>query len=333
MKNVNFKKMFVTMLMFTLILVLAACGSEGADGASNFPNNSITVIQGFDPGGGSDQLAQVTQPHLQESLGVSFTNEYVPGAAGAVGWTRLAQQSENDGYTISITNSPMLMTNYIMNSEITYSLEDFEPIANVVTDPGIIVVPEDSEFDTYEEFATYLEENPGGLNASNSGVGGDDFFTQLKWMEETGLEMELIPYEGDGPSWQAAAGGDVDASFNNLGVVYPQVSEGNLKPLVVFSEERIESIPDVPTAKELGLDLVSGSSRGYSAPAGIPEEAKQALIDAFAQLEDNAEFQESLEDLALPMDLKLGEDYATYLEEEEEAATQLWENVQDQYEQ
>src|SRR5699024_7189953 len=111
------------------------------DSASNYPNKPITVIQGFDPGGGSDQLAQATQPYLQEYLGESFTNEYVPGAAGAIGWTRVAQQSDNDGYTISITNGPMLMTNYLMNEEISYSLEDFDPIANVVTDPGIIVVP------------------------------------------------------------------------------------------------------------------------------------------------------------------------------------------------
>lgn len=320
------------MLTLTLILVLAACSSGDADSAANYPSKPITVIQGFDPGGGSDQLAQVTQPHLQEYLGESFTNEYIPGAAGAIGWTRVAQQSDNDGYTISITNGPMLMTNYIMNEEITYSLEDFEPIANVVTDPGIIVVPENSEFDTYEDLENYLTENPGGLNASNSGVGGDDFFTQLKWMQETGLDIELIPYDGDGPSWQAAAGGDVDMSFNNLGVVYPQVKEGNLKALVVFSEERIDMLPDVPTAAELGLEVVSGSSRGYSTPADVPEEIKEKLIEAFAQLEDNEDFKDGLDNLALPMDIKLGEEYAEYLEEEEKISAELWEEVKDQYE-
>ncbi|QKY71690.1 tripartite tricarboxylate transporter substrate binding protein [Lentibacillus sp. CBA3610] len=324
--------MFVTILMVTLVSVLAAC-SDGANSAPNYPDEDITVIQGFDPGGGSDQLAQVTQPYLQENLGVSFNNEYIPGSAGAIGWTRVAQQSPNDGYTISITNGPMLMTNYLMNDEISYSLEDFEPIANVVTDPGVIVVPADSEFETYEEFANYLSENPGDLTASNSGVGGDDFFTQLKWMEESGLDMELIPYDGDGPSWQAAAGGDVDVSFNNLGVVYQQIQEGNLRALAVFSEERIEMVPDVPTASELGLDVVSGSSRGYSAPADIPEEAKERLIEAFAQLEDNEEFQEDLDNLALPMDLKLGDEYAEYLEEEEKTSADLWEEVKDQYEQ
>src|SRR5699024_7399106 len=140
-----------------------------------------------------------------------------------------------------------------------------------------------------------------------SGVGGDDFFTHIKWQNETGLVAEPIPYDGDGPSWQAAAGGDVDASFNNVGVITPQLDEGSLKALVVFSEERLESLPDVPTALELGFEVVSGSSRGYSAPADIPEEAKEALIDAMEQLKDDERFHESIENLALQEDIMTGD--------------------------
>src|SRR5699024_4670918 len=275
-----FRTKKVSFFVFTvaLLLLLAACSNDdNNEEASDYPEKQIEVIQGFDPGGGSDQLAQATQPYLKDYLGESFNNEYLPGAAGAVGWTKLANSTENDGYTISITNSPMLMTNYILNDEIEYSLDDFDPIANVVTDPGIIVVPGDSEFESYEDLEKYVEDNPGELKASNSGVGGDDFFTQLKWMKETGLDIDLVAYDGDGPSWEAAAGGDVDVSFNNLGVVYPQLESGDLKALLVFSEERVALFPDVPTAKEEGVDVVSGSSRGYSAQKDIPEGAKQEL--------------------------------------------------------
>ncbi|MFC4354275.1 Bug family tripartite tricarboxylate transporter substrate binding protein [Chryseomicrobium palamuruense] len=316
------------------VLLLAACGDSNAGAVDeNYPTKPITVIQGFDPGGGSDQLAQLTQPYLQEILGQSFTNEYVPGAAGAIGWTRLATKAKNDGYTVSITNSPMLMTNYIMNSEITYTLEDFDPLANIVTDPGIIVVAKDSPFNTYEDFMKHVEENPGKVNISNSGVGGDDFFTQLKWLKETGLEAELIPYDGDGPSWQAAAGGDVHASFNNLGVVFSQVEAGNLKALAVFSEERIESLPDVPTVKELGTDVVSGSSRGYSAPKGLPDNVKEELYAAFEALEENQEFLDGLEKVGLPLDLRVGEDYIEFLKADEEISKEIWEEVKSQYQQ
>lgn len=314
----------------TAMLLLSGCGNS--EGSANYPNNDINVIQGFDPGGGSDQLAQVTQPYLEEYLETTITNEYIPGAAGAVAWTRLANQSNNDGYTISITNGPMLMTNYIMNDEITYTLEDFEPIANIVTDPGVLVVPENSEFDTYEDLAAHLEESPGDLNISNSGVGGDDFFTHIKWENETGLDAEPIPYDGDGPSWQAAAGGDVDASFNNVGVITPQLNDGALKALVVFSEERLESLPDVPTASELGFDVVSGSSRGYSAPAGTPDEVMEVLYDAAEQLADDERFHEGIDNLALQEDIMTGDEYRTFLEEEEKEHEEIWEDVRSEYE-
>ncbi len=328
----NSKKISLYLFLLILIIALVACSNNSSGEAdSNYPSKPITVIQGFDPGGGSDQLAQLTQPYIGEILDATLTNEYVPGAAGAIGWTRLAQKAKADGYTISITNSPMLMTNYIMNSEISYALEDFDPIANIVTDPGIIVVPKDSEFNTYEDLVEYLEANPNGLNVSHSGVGGDDFFTLLKWMNETGLSMEFIPYSGDGPAWQAAAGGDVEVNFNNLGVVFSQVQAGNLKALAVFSEERIDLLPDVPTAKELGVDVVSGSSRGYSAPKGLPEEIKQKLYDAFEELKEDPEFKAGLDKVALPMDIKIGEDYANFLKEEEEISKQIWEEVKDKY--
>lgn len=342
------KKGFVTLFLLTLLLFLVACGNEASDTESgdeenagsaeaeneesNYPSNDINVLIGFDPGGGSDQLAQLTQPYLQEYLDTSFVNEYNPGASGAIAWTRLAQQTENDGYTISVTPSPQLMSNYILNPELDYRLDDLEPIANVVTDPGVIVVPSDSQFDTYEDFANYVEENPDELTISHSGVGGDDFFTTLRWMNSTGLDVEMAPYDGDGPSWQAAAGGDVAASFNNLGVVFSQVSEGNLKALAVMSEERVELLPDVPTLKELGVDLVIGSSRGYTAPKDIPEDAKQALYDAFEQLSEDDEFKQSLEEVSLPVDIKIGEEYVEYLREQEETTSEIWDEVKDEYE-
>ena len=107
--------------------------------------DKVTVLMGFAPGGGSDALAQLVQPLLAEELGgVSFVNQYQPGATGAIAWTQLAKQVKPDGQTISVTNTPMLMTNYIMNDAITYTIEELDPIANIVTDPGIAAYLVDS---------------------------------------------------------------------------------------------------------------------------------------------------------------------------------------------
>lgn len=313
------------------VLVVLACVMVGGAAFAAYPAKQITVLQGFKPGGGSDTLAQLTQPYLEKVIGQSFINQYIPGATGAIAWTQLAKTSKKDGYTISITNTPMLQTNYIMNPEITYNISELEPLANVVTDPGIIVVGKDSPYKTVQDFLQAVKDNPGKITVGNSGVGGDDFFTTLIVEKATGLKFQMIPFEGDGPSWQAAMGGKIDASFNNLGITYPQIKAGNLFPLALFAEKRYELLPDVPTLKELGHNVVSGSSRGYSAPKGIPGEARIALVEAFRKMAEMPEFVKACNDRASIIDMKFGDEYKAMLEEQETIFKGIWEEVKDQY--
>jgi tripartite-type tricarboxylate transporter receptor subunit TctC len=296
-----------------------------------YPEKAITVLQGFSAGGGSDTLAQLTQPYLEKVIGQSFINQYIPGATGAIAWTQLAKTAKKDAYTLSITNTPMLQTNYIMNAEISYTIRELEPLANVITDPGIIVVAKDSPYKTAGEFFQAVKDNPGRITVGNSGVGGDDFFTVLILEKASGLKFQQIPFEGDGPSWQAAMGGKIDASFNNLGITFPQVKAGNLRALAILTETRYEGLPDVPTVRELGYDVVSGSSRGYSAPKGIPDEAKNALIEAFKKVAEMPEFKKACADRASMIDLKFGDDYAKMLADQEVQFEAIWEEVREQY--
>lgn len=314
--------------------ILAVCLSMaiGASAAfAAYPTKPITVTQGFKAGGGSDTVAQLTQPYLEKVIGQTFVNQYIPGATGAIAWTQLAKTAKKDGYTLSITNTPMLQTNYIMNEEIKYTIAELEPIANVVTDPGIIVVSKDSKYKTVQDLLEAMKQNPGKITVGNSGVGGDDFFTTLLFEKATGLKVQMIPFEGDGPSWQAAMGGKIDVSFNNLGIVAPQVEAGNLRALALFSEERYPGLPDVPTMKELGYDLVSGSSRGYSAPKGIPEDVKETLINAFKKMAEMPEFVEACAARDTIIDMKYGEDYKKMLETQEAEFKQIWDEVKDDY--
>ena len=310
--------------------LLSALMFSGAAQADYSAADEIKVLQGFKAGGGSDALAQLTQPFLRESLGVEFINEYLPGATGAIAWTRLAHQSPNDGSVISITNTPMLMTNYIMNDAINYSIKELTPIANVVTDPGFIVVPEDSPYETVEEFLAAAEERPGEITVGNSGVGGDDFFSTIMIEKATGLSFQKVPFQGDGPSATAALGGKIDASFNNLGNVYGHIESGSLRPLAIFAEERLDILPDVPTMVEMDIDVVAGSSRGYSAPAGIPDEARDELIAAFEALGENEEFQKTAQERAMNLDIQTGDDYGQMMQDMEGQFVEIWADVKDE---
>lgn len=316
-------------LLSASVVAIAVVMAPIAVHAEYSASDEITVLQGFKAGGGSDTLAQLTQPFLTKLLGVDFINQYIPGAAGAIAWTRLTKQSKNDGGTISITNTPMLVTNYIMNDAITYSIDELTPIANVVTDPGIIVVPKDSPFKTVEDFFAAAKKSPGRITVGNSGVGGDDFFSTILVEQAAGVKFQSVPFQGDGPSATAAMGGKIDASFNNLGNVYGFVQSGDLRALAVFTKERVDFLPDVPTLVEKDLDVVAGSSRGYSAPAGIPEKAREELIAAFEALKDNEEFKATAKERALVLDIVTGDDYLQMMKSMETDYKKIWSEIKD----
>lgn len=313
------------------LLLAAALAVPLATQAQKYsPGNDVTVLQGFAAGGGSDALAQLVQPYLSKELGVNFVNRYQPGATGAIAWTQLARQTSPDGTTISITNTPMVMTNYIMNPSMRYSIDDLTPLANIVTDPGVLVVGKDSPYKTAKELLDHARANPGKVTVGNSGVGGDDFFSVIMIEKAAGLKFQQVPFSGDGPSWAAAMAGKIDASSNNLGITFPQIKAGNLRVLAIYSADRSPDIPDVPTMKELGIDVVAGSSRGYSAPKGMPEEARKEFVAAMGRVIDNPDFKRDAAARALAIDYKPGDEYAKFLKDQEKAFRQIWAEIKSQ---
>lgn len=308
-------------------LALAAAGSVSAQDTQYTAGDEITVLQGFNAGGGSDALAQLVQPYLAEEIGVNFVNQYLPGATGAIAWTRLAKQESNDGSVISITNTPMLMTNYLMNPAITYTIDELTPLANIVTDPGVAVVSADSPIQTFEDLLNAARENSQTVTVGNSGVGGDDFFTSVMFERAAEVQFQKVPFQGDGPSMTAAMGGSIDVSFNNVGITFPQIEAGNLRALVVFAEERLAELPNVPTARELGFEVVAGSSRGYSAPAGMDPEIRAQLVDGLQRVTENPDFQAAAAAQAMNIDFIGGDDYSQFLADQLVEFGAIWEEV------
>ena len=295
--------------VFAAALMAGAAIVGTANAEAYKSGDKIKILQGFKPGGGSDALAQLVLPFLSKELDVTFVNEYIPGAAGAIAWAKLGNATKPDGYTLSITNSPMIVSNYLLNEEIKYNVKQLEPIANVVTDPGILVVGPNSPYKTFEEFLAAAKANPDKITVGNSGVGGDDFFSTIFMSQLTGAKFKMVPFAGDGPSATAAMGDKIDASANNLGIVYAQIKANNLRPLAIFSEKRHPKLPDVPTMKELGYNLVNGSSRGFSAPAGLPQDKRDALVAAFKKVLSDPAFLAEAERQTQDIDPIVGDDY------------------------
>jgi putative tricarboxylic transport membrane protein len=298
-------------------LVLSLAFGLVAVAAERYPAKAVTVIHGFKPGGGSDQLSSVTQPVLEKVLKQRFVNVYKPGADGAIAWKEVGKDTKPDGYTLTTVLTPKTQLNAMVNREAGYTMADFEPIANMIFDPGILVVAPDSKFKSLKDLIDAAKKAPGTIRMSHSGEGGDDWYNALMIEKLTGAKFNLVPFDGDAPAMQAAMGGHVDVCTTNVGVVTGLVQGKKLRGLAIYTPQRLPSISEVPTLREQGVDLVEGSYRGYLAPKGTPREIIKILADALEKVSKDPQFLEACAAINMVPDFRRDEALKKFLDEEE----------------
>lgn len=330
------KKGFVKVLAVALILALAlATGCAPSQPTGNdkpadapkkieYPTKAVTMVVGFKPGGGGDQLVQLVKPFMEKEFGQQIATVYKTGADGAIAWKEVAELTgeKADGYTLTIVLTPKTQINQFVNPTAGYKMEDYKGIANIVFDPGMMVVGPDSKFKTMKELLDYAKANPGKLKMSNSGTGGDDWFNAVSIEKLAGVTFNNIPFEGDAPAWQAAAGGHVDANTNNLSTVTPLIKGGKLVPLAIYDDKRSPVFPDVPTMKELGIDFSEGSSRGFIAPKDTPQEIIDIWADALEKVCKDPEFIKAAEAANIQVRFMRGAEFQSYLDDQNKVLKQ-----------
>jgi tripartite-type tricarboxylate transporter receptor subunit TctC len=239
-----------------------------------------------------------------------FVIENRPGAGGQIGFEALAR-AKKDGYTIGTLYTPHVAA-HISAKRAKYTLEDFVPLFNFVSDPGVVVVNAASPFKTLEDLVTAAKGKK--LNGSTSGPGGDDFFALTQLNEAAGIEIKSVPEKGSSGQKAAVLGGHVDVGFMNWSQIKPNFQSGEIRILGIMTPERLAELPDVPTCLEQGYRVISDSSRGFAAPAGVPEEVLKVLDETFRKVLDDAEFQKAAKE-QLEMHVLDGPAYKAYLEE------------------
>jgi putative tricarboxylic transport membrane protein len=319
-----FKKVLAVALTLTVAVGLTGCSAAASSSQKpaekkkiEYPTKAVQVIHGFKPGGGSDQLSQLTQPFLEKVLGQKFVNTYKPGADGAIVWKEIAE-SKPDGYTLGTLMTPKTQLNAIVNPTAGYSMDQFVPIANMVFDAGIFVVPPDSKFKTMQEVLDYAKQNPGKLKVGNSGTGGNGWYNGMMIQKLSGTTWNNIPFEGDGPTATAVAGGHVEAATTNVAQVTGMVKGGKLRALAVYTDKRLESLPDVPTLKEIGIDFSTGSYRGYLAPKDTPKEVVEILADGLEKVANDPAFKKAADEVNISVYFMRGDTYQKFLDKEQE---------------
>jgi tripartite-type tricarboxylate transporter receptor subunit TctC len=311
------------MVVATLALALATNAlAQGKSAASDYPRKPITALMGFAPGGGSDVMLSMVRPQMEKLLKTTLVPVYKPGSGSDIAATELAS-SKADGYTVFVSCTPMIPINAYVR-ETAYKNSDMIFVANVVTDPGILVVRADSPYKTVADVIKAAKAKPGTLSVGVASAPGDDWFAMHMFEKAASVKLNVVPFAGDGPSWQAALAGHVDASSNNLSIVYAQLKAGKLRALALMSEKRSPIVPEIPTFKELGYDFTSGSSRGFAMPKNTPKPIVDKFAAAVKQVMETEEFKANALKTAFPSDFQGPEEYAVYMQKLDAAYRPLW---------
>ena len=278
-----------------LVLVLAL-GLVGSGLAAEFPTKEVQIIIPWSAGGATDLVFRALAASTSKHLGKAVVVVNKAGGGGAVGYTE-AMQARPDGYTLVSAITPLTILPHQVTTAFTY--QSFEPVINVVQDPGMFQVLADSQWKTLPEFLQYAKKNPGMITVGNSGAGGGVHLIALAFEKAAGVKFNHIPFVGGGPSITALLGGHVHAVTCSPPEGIAHVKAGKLRIIALFSEKRFPAFPTVPTVREQGVDFGMGQWRGLAAPKGTPPDVIAKLNEAFRKGMEDPAFVKSATDMTV----------------------------------
>ena len=242
-----------------------------AQGATDFPSRSVTLVVPYSAGGLPDTVARVVGQKLSERWGQPVVVENRPGSNGVVAAAYLATKAP-DGYTLLVTDGSMFSINPFIYSKLPYdALKDFTFISLTARAPLFLAVHPSMPVSTFGEFVKLVKANPGKYSYGSSGVGSIHHLTTEAMKTALGLDLLHVPFKGTGQSIPALVGNQVSAAFSAMPSLAGFVQQGKLKLLAVNSAKRSPLAPELPTIAELaipGFDFAP--TIGFSGPAGIP---------------------------------------------------------------
>lgn len=256
--------------------------------AQDYPNKSINVVVPFPAGGPSDVVARIVAESMGKQLGQTMVIENVGGAGGTLGSARVAS-SPADGYTLLAGSMGSHVAAPVLTPNVRYDAgKDFAPIGFTAQSPAVIVARKGFPAKDLKEFVAYLKANAEKVKQAHGGVGSSSHMACLLFTTAIGVKPTLVAYRGTGPAMNDLIGGHVDFFCEQAVSVAEQVKSGSIVAYAVSSGTRLASLPDVPTAKELGVNYEMSIWAGIFAPAGTPPPVVNKLAGALDKSLDDS---------------------------------------------
>lgn len=266
---------------------------------AQFPERDIRVVVPWGAGGGTDAIARKLTDIAEEEIGGTMYVENIEGGVSATGISQV-MRAPADGYTIGVLTYDSVVTVPWQGLLPSYKLENLKLVARVTSEPDALVIAADSEYDTFEQLIAAAKENPESIRIAVQNLGGRTHLALLQLQQLSGAQFQVISYPGGaGPQKEAILSGEVVGAVTSLGDFANLLQDGTVEGLAEFSSAPNPTYPDVPLAKDQGVDLEIGSFIVLAVPAGTPDDIVAQIEAAYKAAYESQEFQDWVSDVGV----------------------------------
>src|SRR5262245_37971702 len=284
----------ITPAKLALAALIALVGSARA--AEPYPDHPITLIVPYATGGSSDVLARLIGERMSKLLGQQVVIDNRAGAGSRLG-IEFAAKSAADGYTLLLADMPHTIIPAIQKGVHYDPIGDFTPIGLIGTASMFFFINPAVKAETVQDFIALAKADPGKMTIASGGIGSATHLTAELFQAKAGIKLVHVPFRGAGPAMNDLVAGHVQSGFTTLATASSVLDR--VRALAVASDTRLTTLPNIPTFRESGIDLVVEHWWGILAPAGLPGEIAARLTGEFKSILESQEFATRLEPLGV----------------------------------
>ena len=274
--------------------VAAALAAPSARAADNWPSRPIHIVVPYPAGGIVDIVARAVTEQVGRDLKQAIVVEARPGASSNIGTAAVAR-SEGDGYTWLVTGPAVLVNPSLYKDAGWDPLKDFKCVGLAVWNQSVALVPPSFPVKTIGEFVALAREKPDQLNFGNPGTGSSIDLSAQKLFQAADIKLTNVSYKGQPPALLDLMTGLIHFEIVSLALALPHIKEGTVKPLAVFTEQRVADLPDMPTITEAGFAQAAYVPwYGIYVPSATPDALVEKIHDAIDKALENPDVQRQL---------------------------------------
>ncbi|WP_435156314.1 tripartite tricarboxylate transporter substrate binding protein [Haladaptatus sp. DFWS20] len=282
------RRNFVKAVSGVGVISTAGCLDKLSRSSSqSWPSGQMEIIAPWAAGGGSDRTSRAVADAAENHTEVSWNVKNQTGGSGSVGMNAVANAKPN-GLTLGCTAPEICLFEHLGIADL--SPDDITPIMQYTQMPATIVVHENSKYKSLDKFLSFAKSNPGKIKMANSGTGSSWHMAGAAFVHEAGIDVKHVPYDGAKPAITATLNGEVDCATVGAVEVAPQVRDGSLKSLGVMYDEKLDSLPQTPTMKQQGVDIVIGSWLAHFGPKDLPNDVRDSIVETYNSVYEDKKF-------------------------------------------